>query len=94
MQLTYHAQRRIAQRALPLPVVELIMNLGDEVRSNKGCKIRLLNSKISKSEFIRELKATGLRAEPKWCELYLVVARENVVITAGYRYKRLDNIKH
>jgi hypothetical protein len=94
MQLTHHAQRRIAQRALPLVVVDLVMRIGEEIRSNRGCKIRLLNSKILKSEFMSELKALGHKAEHKWCNLYLVVAEGNVVITAGYRYKRLDAISH
>jgi len=94
MQLTHHAKRRIAQRALPLFVVDLVMRIGEDVKSNDGCKIRMLNSKILKSEFISELKAIGHKAEYKWCNLYLVVAEGNVVITAGYRYKRLDAISH
>ena len=94
MQITHHAQRRIAQRSLPLVVVDLVMRIGEEIRSNRGCKIRLLNSKILKSEFIGELKALGHKAEHKWCDLYLVVDEGNVVITAGYRYKRLDAIRY
>ena len=94
MQLTNHAAKRCQQRALPFPVIELIMKLGKEVHSNRGCKIKILNTKALKREFLGELEYLGLKKRSKWCEVYLVVSADEWVITAGYRYKKLNNKIH
>jgi len=94
MQLTNHAEKRCQQRALPYLVIDLIMKLGEEFHSNRGCKIKLLNSRFSKSEFLSELEGIGLKKKLKWCNLYLVISADEWIITAGYRYKRIKNKIH
>jgi len=86
---TTHAIDRCKQRAIPLEVVQLILSLGEGVDSGGGAKIYALLSKIEKAEFVFELKAIGMKPKEKWSNIYLVITSDQVIITAGYRRKRI-----
>lgn len=86
---TRHAVERCGQRAIPEIVVELILSIGEEFDAGKGTRICALSSNTDKAEFISELKDIGLKRAEKWTKVYLVISPEKVLITAGYRYKRI-----
>ena len=94
MKLTNHASKRCQSRALPYPVLDLIMKLGNEISSNRGCLIKVLNTRLLKQEFLNEIDTLGIKKRSEWCEVYLVVGEDECVITAGYRYKRLFTRVH
>ena len=86
---TNHAKKRIANRALPIEVLESIFYLGKEFSSNGGARIIKLADRLAKSEFTEELKRKGLKIRKKWFNAYLVCDGSGVVLTAGYRNKRI-----
>ena len=86
---TNHALQRISNRALPEEVLETIYSLGEEFSSNGRSRIIKLANKLAKSEFVEELRNRGIKLRKKWLDAYLVCDESGVVITAGYRNKRI-----
>lgn len=84
-----HATERCRQRQIPEAVVDLVMTMGEEFAAGEGCQICALRSKQSKKEFAEEVKVLGFRPQANWPNTYLILSPENVVITAGYRNKRI-----
>lgn len=90
MHITKHAIARSRQRALPIEAIELLQVLGEEFAAKGHAKIVALTSRLSKQEFLQELKLLGIKVKKKWCDAYLVIDSSNsTIITAGYRYKRI-----
>jgi hypothetical protein len=94
MKYTAHANKRSRQRALPSEVIDLLMSFGDEYRSTRGTRIKALASKFARNEFSQELKFRGIRIKENWSDAYLVIGSCGTIITAGYRYRKLQNHIH
>jgi len=86
--LTRHAGIRVQQRGVNREVLDCLLAYGHQEPDHKGCRIVTFDSKslldVSKYE-PREIKTKAAGAR----NLYAVVDGDGVVVTAGYRFRRV-----
>ena len=83
--LSAHARRRAQQRAIPLGLLELLLDHGARVPARAGAEI-VHFTPATRQECAAEMHgscATKLRSA------YAVVSAEGVVITVGHRFRRV-----
>lgn len=85
VKLSAHARQRAQQRAIPLSMLELLLDHGARVPAGGGAEI-VHFTPANRQECAAEMDrscADKLRAA------YAVVSAEGVVITVGHRYRRV-----
>jgi len=85
--LTIHASQRLAQRGIPMMVIELLQRFGSSMRC--GGAERLFFDKAGR----RRLKAylggaRGLRTIEAWLRVYVIVADNGSIITVAHQQGR------
>ena len=89
MDYSKHALKRIRQRSIPEAVVNLILVYGEEFSAGGGARIIKIESKESKENFMLAIESAGLQRKDNWTNAYLIISKDNEIITAGYRSKRV-----
>ena len=89
--MTYsnHALKRIRQRSIPETVVNLILAYGEEFPAGGGARIIKIVTRLAKKNFILAVESAGLQRKENWTNAYLIIGKDNAIITAGYRSKRV-----
>lgn len=89
MVLTAHAVKRCRQRGIPESIASLILQIGDTFDAKHGRSIVMARTTQSKTELRNEIQRLGLKQRKGWESAYVVVDRENVIVTAGHRTKNI-----
>lgn len=89
MQLSRHAQMRLAQRAIPPVAIDWLLQFGQAQRAGDGTRYAF--DKKGRRRLESYLGSIGLKSPEKVLDAYLVVSDEEIVITAGYRTRRFGN---
>ena len=84
--LTTHAQTRMNQRAIPMPMISFLMIYGEQIDAGEGLN-RLQISKKNTKKLRNDLK-TILRRLDSLTDTYLIANDEGTVITVGHHTKR------
>jgi hypothetical protein len=86
---TDHARARRQQRCIPKSVIQLLLKYGSE-RHQTGARL-LHFDKLARKRLCADFGPDADRIFGKYLDAYLVEGQDGVVITAGYRSKRLWN---
>jgi len=88
--LTHHAACRAQQRAIPLHVLDLLLDYGDRTPAGDGAEIVRLTGRAWQ-QLKRDLPlATIHQHGRKLQSAYAVVAADGAVITVGHQFRRLE----
>ena len=85
-----HANKRILQRRIPPMIVEWLYEYGTEKYDGKGARI-LYFDKRSRRTLAKNIDKIIISRMGSLLNTYIVISNDDVVITTGYRTKR---IKH
>jgi hypothetical protein len=89
MIMTAHAVKRCQQRGIPESIAHLIFKVGDTFDGKHGLSIVMARSKLAKEELRNEIKYLGLKQKKSWENAYIILAAENVIVTAGHRREKI-----
>jgi hypothetical protein len=84
---TAHARARLQQRSVPRDVVDLLYSYGDEARTHNG--YILYCSKRSRVRIARSRRLDERPEVRRFLACYLVESDGGLVVTVGYRHKRI-----
>ena len=85
---TEHATARLRQRGIPLELLDLLVEYGEEWHVGHGARIM----GFSKRTRQRMKRDVGVKAFARWesrLNVYAVVASNDALVTVGHRYERL-----
>jgi hypothetical protein len=82
-----HWAVRAAQRAIPGPVIDLVMEYGKTIHDHRGGEIVYLTRK-TRSRLEHAVKRSDLPRLDKLLDVYVVLGDQGIV-TVGHRYRRL-----
>jgi hypothetical protein len=88
--LTTHARIRMQQRGIPDVAIDLLLDYGRETRAGKGRRIVCFD-KRSRRRMLRELGDEALRGAERYLNAYVVVGRDDAVVTVGHRCRRFGS---
>ena len=86
--LSYHAQRRMQQRAIPPCLIGWLFAYGRRVHDHHGAQIRFFD-RAAKRRLADTLPAQELAQLDQKLNAYLVESADGTVVTMGYRTKRM-----
>ena len=86
--LTRHAERRLAGRAIPLFVLDWLLDYGSRSNAGRGAEM-ICFDKRSRSAIAREIGPKAYaRFESKLLKTYAITAADGSVVTVGHRIRR------
>lgn len=85
-----HALTRSKQRCIPLEVIDFLYDYGDIISNGKGCEIVSIQNKTSRKLAFEKIQDTESLNE-KHLDCYLVSSENGLVITLGYKIKRIKS---
>ena len=89
--LTHHASRRIAQRGIPVRVVQWLQTYGEERHDGRGGVIRFFSHR-SVRRLMQDVDGRSVREMRRYLRTYIVEGLDDgSVITAGWRDKRIKS---
>lgn len=88
MKITIHAKKRLQQRAIPIEIIDLLLDFGSRANGLHGAEIVYFR-RHDRLMIDQEIKR--LRLPTKCLNTYLVQGIEGAVITAGYRTKKIHH---
>lgn len=86
MALSNHARKRLQQRGIPEPFVDVIMDFGAAKHVGGGAEIVYLRRKDQR---IIEGLLGRTALQNHYQNAYVMVGRDGCVVTAGHRYRRI-----
>lgn len=87
--LTDHARARLQQRAIPLPILDYLLNYGKKVHDHRGGEILFFDHK-AKSRMRRAYGDDAFKSVERKLDAYAIVGSDGVVVTVGHRSKRIN----
>tara|TARA_E500000318_G_scaffold107527_1_gene116956 strand:+ start:11162 stop:11434 length:273 start_codon:yes stop_codon:yes gene_type:complete len=90
MQLSRHAQTRLAQRAIPPVAIDWLQQFGQAQRT--GDATRYAFDKKGRRRLEGYLGSIGLKSLKKVLDAYMVISDDETLITAGYRTQRFQKL--
>jgi hypothetical protein len=84
LNLTQHAEKRSQQRAIPLPMLDILYLYGEEVPQKGGSHLLRLNRRSIKT-IRRDLKSV-LDHLDSLASTYAIEGDDGAMITVGHRY--------
>jgi hypothetical protein len=89
--LTPHARTRMQQRGIGPEMLEALLDYGREVHVAGGCDLvffdKRARARLSNARLLRDAQAERL------CKSYAVLSSDGIVITVGYRYRRIQRAR-
>lgn len=85
--ISIHAGRRMQQRAIPMEMIELLLDFGAYARC-RGADSFFFDRK-ARRQLLDVLDGPGLRRAERYLNAYAVVSNDGCVITTARRTKRL-----
>lgn len=89
--ISRHAAARLQQRAIPLPVLQCLLDYGEAVHDHRGAEV-LYFDKAARQRLSLGLvdgAAAFLRRFQRYMNSYAVVGSDGVLVTVGRRRRRL-----
>jgi hypothetical protein len=87
--LTDHALARLQQRGLPPLVIDWLHTHGREHHDGRGATILYFDKRARRS-LERTVGREPVRRMKQWLNAYAVVGSDGRVVTAGHRYRRVQ----
>lgn len=90
IRLTDHAQARLQQRGIPIPVLECLLTYGRKVHDHRGGQLVFFDHHAR--DRLRRTRGAEVfkKLEPK-LDTYAVLTEDGVVLTVGHRTKRINH---
>ena len=85
-----HSKRRSQQRGIPEEVIDVLASYGDASPAGDGTSIFSVRSKDTRREILREAAIQGVKNMDRYLGTFLVVAKDNTIVTVGHRYRRVQ----
>jgi len=89
LQITGHARTRLQQRAIPLPVLDYLLNFGKKVHDHHGAEILFFDHQ-ARNMVRRACGEKNFKCLESKLDTYAVVGTDGVVLTVGHRTKRIN----
>ena len=85
--MTFHAKKRMQQRAIPPFVIDLLETCGSERRVGGASK--LFFDKAARKRLMHHVGGQrGLRVVEQWLSVYAIVADDGQIVTTAHTVKR------
>jgi hypothetical protein len=89
LRLTDHARARLQQRAIPMPILDCLLNYGTKVHDHRGGEIIFFDHQ-AKNRLRRAYGEYEFKCVERKLDTYAVVGSDGVVLTVGHRTKRIN----
>ena len=82
LRLSDHALARMQQRAIPIPILDCLLNYGEKVHDHRGGEILFFDHK-AKSRLRRAYGENAFKSVERKLDTYAVLGSDGVVLTMG-----------
>jgi hypothetical protein len=89
LQLSNHARARLQQRAIPLPVLDYLLNFGKKVHDHHGAEILFFDHR-ARTQIRRAMSEQDFKHIEAKLDTYAVIGSNGVVLTVGHRTKKIN----
>lgn len=86
--ITHHGSKRLQNRAIPAQVINWLLDFGNYVPQRHNTQL-IHFTKSGREKLTQQLSTEQKRLLEKKSHAYMVLGDDNVLITAGYRTKRI-----